>query len=315
MEKNKKRISFIIPTYNRSKVLLKCLSLVEKQIDKQHDEVLIIDDGSTKAESSKVVKFIKNKKYYKYVYKKNEGPAIARNIAIQNANGSILIFINDDTLIKKRFVDHHFKFHQESKVNEALIGRFSEYPKLVTTPIMKWLVWESNLHFPYRKSVPKILPWGYFITGNLSIKKEFLISNNLNFDSDFNVAAWEDIEFGYRAFKYGLEICFSDKVSVWHNHNFEYKDVLGRFFSHGRGLYTLSQKIPYETLPMLARKKYRLLARIILYLTIFPIMKYLIEKKLKIESHPNNLMLQYLIVGEKIRGWDYESDLLKSGKT
>jgi glycosyltransferase involved in cell wall biosynthesis len=306
MEKNEKRISIIIPTYNRAEILITSLKALEKQLNKKKDEIIIVDDGSNKEQQELVKKYVLGKKVCCYIYKKNEGPAAARNIAVSKAKGDILIFLNDDSIVKDDFIELQINFHQKHKENEALIGRFEELPSLVNTPIMKWLVSESQLHFIYPKIRQKVLPWHYFCTGNLSLKKDFVIKNSFRFDTDFKVAAWEDIEFGYRAKKKNLAIYFDGRVNVWHNHKFKYQDILNRFYAHGRGMYTISKKIPKKYLPPLAKNSFQTIARLMLMISGYPLSKRIIEKWGQVDKRPNNILMQYLIIGEKIKGWDYE---------
>lgn len=142
------------------------------------------------------------------------------------------------------------------------------------------------------------------------MKKDFIIKNNIFFDESFLTAAWEDVEFGYRAGKCGLKIYCDKKLLAYHYHGLDLRGALARFFSHGRGLYRISTKLPEENLPMLAKKFYRLIARIGLWLTFYPYNKQFLIDLFDLENNPVNLIMQYLIIGEKIKGWDYERNIL-----
>lgn len=297
--------SVIIPTYNRLDVIGECLNRLEKQKFKNF-EVIIIDDGYDNKE--KLLSII-NKAKLKIVYieQNHSGSAKARNTALKVAKGKVLIFINDDSLVDTDFVKKHVEFHYKNLSPEtALTGPFIVPKKLLNTPIMKWLINDSNLHFIYIKTKDNIVPWNNFWTCNLSIKKYFFLKNNLKFDEFFSVAAWEDVEFGYRANKCGLVIKFDPSLIAYHWHSFSYKSLMSRYYNHGRGLYFLSKKLPKNLLPYLARTEYRLVARLILFLTFSKVLIKLINKYFDFDKHPNNFLLQYLIVAKKIEGWDFE---------
>jgi glycosyltransferase involved in cell wall biosynthesis len=310
MESLKKRIrlSVIIPTQNRPDELIRAVDLLEKQLDKHDDEIIIVDDGSSNKNRLKNKSLTNVYKNIVLLYKNNSGPATARNMALNRSRGDVVIFINDDTLISDGFIEKHIEFHLNNrKRTEALVGPFIEYPKLIKTPIMRWLVIDSKMHFKYVETDNGLLPWYYFWTCNLSIKREFLTINKLFFDKSFPVAAWEDVEFGYRAKKCGLNIHYDKSLIAWHNHSFNLDSLLSRFFSHGRGMYHLIGKLPEKDLPFLAKFRYRILAKIMLAVTIYPLLSIVLKNIIDIEKHPNTILLQYLIVGEKIRGWNYES--------
>jgi len=299
------KASIIIPTYNRLDVIGDCLHRLEKQKYKNF-EVIIVDDGY---ENRNKLKFILQKLKLNIVYIKQNhaGSARARNLALKVAKGEILIFINDDSLVDTEFVDKHIKFHlKEKSINYALSGPFVVAKELSKTPIMKWLINDSNLHFVYKNTKDNIVPWNYFWTCNLSINKQFFLKNNLKFDETFSVAAWEDVEFGYRANKCGLIIKFDPGLVAYHWHSFNYESLMSRYYSHGRGLYFLSKKLPRKLRPYLARIEYRLVARIILFLTFSNILIKLINKLFDLDKYPSNFLLQYLIVAKKIEGWDFE---------
>lgn len=88
-------VSVIIPTYNRAKVLERCLqSLVSQTF--QDFEVLVCDDGSTDDTEKIVNKFIHNLTI-KYYWNENFGsPARPRNIGLSHASGKYIAFLDSD---------------------------------------------------------------------------------------------------------------------------------------------------------------------------------------------------------------------------
>ncbi len=278
-------ISVIIPTYKRKKVLRECLGRLGEQGVDEIVEVLVTED------------------------EKHVGPGVLRNEMILMAKGEILIFINDDTMVADDFIKRHVEFHRKhQEVEVAVCGPFVTEKGLVEGKVMRWLVYDSEMHFAIPKNSGWV-GWNYFWTCNLSIKRDFLIENKLFFDKDFRVAAWEDVEFGYRAGLKGLRLFFDQQILAEHRHSFEMRDLWRRFFAHGRGLKVIGEKVPVKYLPPLAKWYYRLLARMLLvgsgyYLTRDSLKKWLAEQK-----KLNNVLMQYLVIGEKLSGFDYESKL------
>ena len=301
------QLSVIIPTYNRISTLTKCLDALVKQKTQKKFEVIVIDDGYGKGTKEVCRKY----KFCKYIYQKNLGPAMARNLGIKKSVGKILIFINDDCLVEGDFISRHNKFHEKYFDNNiALVGLFLTDESITKTNAMRWLE-DSGMHFNenIKKSV-ELVDWYRFWTGNCSLKRDFIIKNNIWFDKDFKTAAWEDIEFAYRANKIGMKIYRDKRIVGRHYHRFDYKNIFNRFFSHGRGLFQMSKKVPNCYLPPLAKRKYRIVARFLLGLCLSNMTgKWL---TIMIENHRlpgNDMLMRYLMVYWKIKGFDYEANL------
>jgi len=95
-----KKVSVIIPTYNRPKVLLKSIETVINQTYPGEIEIIIIDDSkkSQKKEiESKFKSKISRKRNIKYIHHaKKKGSPYARNIGIKESTGEYIAFLDDD---------------------------------------------------------------------------------------------------------------------------------------------------------------------------------------------------------------------------
>ena len=120
------KFSLIVPVYNVSKYILKCLKSIEKQSYKNY-EVIIINDGS-KDESEKIInKFIKNKNKFKCYKKENGGLSDARNYGLKYITGDYILFIDSDDYINK---DLLLELSKEIKRNNPDLIKFnSNYDK------------------------------------------------------------------------------------------------------------------------------------------------------------------------------------------
>ena len=82
----------VIPVYNGEKTLKTCLTALEKQtIRRDEYEIIVVDDGSTDS-SGELAKAGADE----YFYQENQGPASARNLGAQKANGDIILFTDSD---------------------------------------------------------------------------------------------------------------------------------------------------------------------------------------------------------------------------
>jgi glycosyltransferase involved in cell wall biosynthesis len=87
--------SVIIPLYNKEQYIESTLKSVLNQTLNDF-EVIIVDDGSTD-NSLKIVSQIKSSKV-KILKQKNQGPSVARNKAIANANGKYIAPLDADDI-------------------------------------------------------------------------------------------------------------------------------------------------------------------------------------------------------------------------
>lgn len=89
-------VSVIIPTHNRSEMLVRALDSVVRQ-RQLPDEVIVVDDGSTDATRQKVAMVSASSPLnLRYHYQANRGPAAARNTGIKMAAGRWLAFLDSD---------------------------------------------------------------------------------------------------------------------------------------------------------------------------------------------------------------------------
>ena len=92
------KVSVIIPIYNASSTLEKCLNSIINQTYKNL-EIILVDDGSTDSSGKICDKFAKNDDRIKVIHKKNEGLGKTRNVGILESTGDYLFFVDSDDFI------------------------------------------------------------------------------------------------------------------------------------------------------------------------------------------------------------------------
>ena len=114
--------SIIIPNYNGSKYIRKCLNSIEEQEYKKY-EVIIIDDGSTDDSAEIIKEFMENSNMrIIFIEQFNQNAAIARNRGLEIAKGKYLYFIDsDDELYDNKSLEI---ITREISDNDLLIGGY-----------------------------------------------------------------------------------------------------------------------------------------------------------------------------------------------
>lgn len=114
------KYSIIVPTYNREKLLKKCIESVLNQTY-QNFELIVVDDGSTD-NTKKLVKSY-NDDRLKYYENDNHGIAYSRNFGIEKATGDYLFFLDSDDYVDYDFLD---VVDKNIKKNDILIFDYRE---------------------------------------------------------------------------------------------------------------------------------------------------------------------------------------------
>ncbi|MFY8100176.1 MAG: glycosyltransferase [Allorhizobium sp.] len=89
-------VSVIMPTYNRSRLLLEAANSVRKQTF-ENWELLIIDDGSSD-DTAQAVRSLSHDPRIRYIRQENQGECAARNAGLAASRGEIIAYLDDDNL-------------------------------------------------------------------------------------------------------------------------------------------------------------------------------------------------------------------------
>jgi GT2 family glycosyltransferase len=94
------KVTVAIPTYNRADFLRQTLAgIVAQQFPRDHFEVLVIDNNSRDHTRAVVAEFAAAKPAPRYLLELQQGLDYARNRAIAEARGEIVLFGDDDILV------------------------------------------------------------------------------------------------------------------------------------------------------------------------------------------------------------------------
>lgn len=242
---SKLAISVVIPTYNRRTLLERCLtSVLSQKLPREKFEVIVVNDGSTDDTKAFLDQM---KRRYKTKLKvinleRNRGSAVAKNIGIKIAKGSIVVFTNDDCIVKKNWLKKLLNVYRkhpgivgaggyadppEEEVKKNIIARYEKiHVRFVLGDITREYVgsYES--------------PAGG--TANMSYKKRVLEEVGY-FDEVFPRAAYEDVDLKARICKLGYKIAFIPEP-VTHLHGYFLKNFVNQRFGWGIGSFFFKQK-------------------------------------------------------------------------
>src|SRR5947209_19729966 len=92
------KVSIVIPCFNQGAMLREALASVEQVRNANLLEVIIVDDGSSEVETSKILSEAQEAGY-SVVSQQNRGPVAARNTGIRLAKVDVILTFDCDKLL------------------------------------------------------------------------------------------------------------------------------------------------------------------------------------------------------------------------
>jgi len=195
-----KRLSVVVPTFNRKDTLKLTLLSLSEQTSNDF-EVVVADDGSADG-TAEMLKSFKVPFPVKHVWQQNAGRSAARNMGIESAEGRIVLFVDDHMIADKRLIEEHIRSHDKLAGTPFLVvrGRVGFCNTTEEAPGETKYAEEGKFRAPANEQDP----FRQFITNNISVDKQALISVG-GFDEDFKEYGLQDSECGFRLRKAGYK--------------------------------------------------------------------------------------------------------------
>jgi glycosyltransferase involved in cell wall biosynthesis len=195
------KISVVIPTYNRQKLLINCLrSLHQQTLNARWFEIIIVSDGRDD-ETAKALKHWQRTKlnisYLSTVDKK--GPAAARNLGWLSANSPLIAFTDDDCQPSPNWLD-------------ALLKQAAGHSLIALTG--KTVVPLPRCPTDFAMNTAG-LEHAEFITANCACTKAALFATG-GFDERFKLAWREDSDLHFKLIEHKIPILRVDDAIVVH---------------------------------------------------------------------------------------------------
>ena len=141
-----------------------------------------------------------------------QGPAAARNRALQEANGEIVLFLDDDVVPDPELIKVHLEVHARDP-RAVVIGPLLAPPGFELEP---WTRWEAAM-LEGQYSAMSAGRWQptprQFYTGNASVRRRYILEAG-GFNAAFRRA--EDVELAYRLQRLRLNFYFRPDAKGWH---------------------------------------------------------------------------------------------------
>lgn len=192
------KVSIVVPVYNTKIYLKRCIDSILSQSFKDF-ELILINDGSTDGSINILREYEKVNKKVKVIDKKNEGPALARNMGINIASGKYIMFIDSDDYIDSNYISNYYNSVVSGDFNVVIGG----YKRVVGDKIKYTLRLKQG---EFSK---------YMVTGPVCriIKRDFIVKNNINF---LDTNSSEDVYFNIMLYN------ATDKIKIIDDTGYNY---------------------------------------------------------------------------------------------
>ncbi len=181
------KVSIIIPAYNVGEYIQRAIISIYNNNELNDIEVIVVNDGSSDNTRNKIEELMTKYKTLKLINVSNGGVSRARNIALEQANGQYIMFLDSDDWIDGRCIE---KLYNSSVDNNFDIVIFN-YFEVRDNKISKCFINKENSIISGDEALKEILTndisasvWNKFI------KKE-LFTEKIKFEDD--VLVGEDL--------------------------------------------------------------------------------------------------------------------------
>lgn len=218
------KISIIIVNWDGKYLLKKCMPSVVKTAlaTKETHEIIVVDNGSTDGSVEFLESNYPNVKIVRM--ERNMGFTKASNAGARAARGDILIFLNNDIMLK-------------SDSLEKMISHFSDKRVFGVSPkLLKWdkktiqaeflgcdfvlgtvVQTQPNMNEPDRNEFKEPMTTFFALGGASAIdrRKFFQLEG---FDEVYSPFYWEEVDLSYRAYKRGWVCIYEPRAVFYHKH-------------------------------------------------------------------------------------------------
>jgi glycosyltransferase involved in cell wall biosynthesis len=235
-------VSVILPTYNRSPVVERTIRHLACQTYPAEAVEVLVCDNSTD-DTPDVVKRVAGEvgTRVRLVSSNERLPAVKRNRGLAEAEGDLVLLLNDDVWLRPGALAAHAQAHVGHGGPVAVLGHVEQSAQMPSTPFVDWYrpfaydeIAGRRGHVPYR----------YFWSMHISLPRDVMLSRRLVFHEDWANIGHEDVELGYRWTRAGYPIIYEPRAWGEHYHPHDLDSACRLQYSVGRGLRDLAVLIP-----------------------------------------------------------------------
>jgi GT2 family glycosyltransferase len=197
-------LTVVVPVYNGGPQLERCLDALLAS-DFTNYEIVVVDDAST--DNSALVARARGVSVLQL--DSQSGPAAARNLGVNHARGSMILFVDADVVVRRETLTRFVAHFGEQNIS-AVFGSYDDAPEAVG-----FVSQYKNLqhHFVHQQSSAEAET---FWAGCGAIRRKAFEAVGGFDESKYRKPSIEDIELGYRLRRRDFKIFLDRELQVTH---------------------------------------------------------------------------------------------------
>lgn len=238
-------LSVIIPTHKRPQLLRRCLEYIERQTISGQIEIIVVNDGPGEETKSAIVGALHAMPSLQYFEIPKSHQGVARNRGVEKANGKYVLFIGDDIFLAPDACARHVAAQDDHR---AVLGFTTWDPACGITDVMRWLE-SSGWQFGYpmiapyaHQTIPSSIQHRFTYTSHISLPTE--TAKKFPFRDDVTLYGWEDIEWGFRLKKAGVQLFYEPDAGALHHHTMLLPNSIKRMEILGKSAAIMDRIVP-----------------------------------------------------------------------
>jgi glycosyltransferase involved in cell wall biosynthesis len=227
--------SIIIPTYCTAGVLEECLKALSAQSVKSDFEVLVVNDGGKDSIS---LEALDPQISVRYIRQDHKGPAAARNLGVRLAKGDIVIFLDDDSVPTKTWLEATRSAWGKTPDCDGIGGFIASDPSeniycRVNADFFNWYLEQQDLE----GKCP------FLVTCNAGYRRSSLEKVG-GFDDRFQRACGEDRDLNLKIVRGGGKLRLDRQILVYHDRDLTLSSFARKHYHYGKAAARIYQRYP-----------------------------------------------------------------------
>ena len=236
-------VSVVVCTYNRRRMFEECLeSLLNQSYPRDEYEIVVVDSSDDYSESL-VKKYVETAMVrgirLKYIYQKPSGIAAARNAGVNNAEGEIVCFIDDDCIADENWILNLIKRFNDGEKIGGVGGTILSYSLDTLTEKYMEKYFEMNVTTSCKKL-------NFIWTSNAAYRRDVILAAG-GFDE--HLKTHEDRDLSIRVRLMGYELAYAPHAIVYHRHRTTLSGLMKQQYAGAVGFMALNKKYPKHFQP------------------------------------------------------------------
>lgn len=206
------KISVIVPIFNASKSIKKCIESIINQTYK-NIEIILINDGSEDNTLEIINDYKEKDERIKVINKANSGVANTRNVGIEIATGQYIMFVDSDDYIDVNYI---YEMHNELVKNDSDVAVSGMTSCENNEKKIKKIIYKNeSCNLQFSEIISEIINKLTFCSAcKTLIKKELLTNNKIRFDE--NLKYCEDMIFSFNMLKKATKIRYVNSTGYYY---------------------------------------------------------------------------------------------------